>query len=130
MADARSPFCTAFSIGPAISLVSSHGNTEGLHQQCISLLPQVTVIQLTFCMRVGGSHAAMTLQLGHPNYTLVLWHIRRTGLTCKFEITLRNSHFGPAAIYSLKTLAVSSPVTLVCSQCHNTQDHDVKFTIE
>lgn len=79
-------------------------------------------------MRVGGSHVAMTLQLGHPNYTLVLWHIRLTGLSCKFEMTLRNSHFGPAAIYNLKRLAVGSTDTLVCSRCHNTQRHDIKFT--
>jgi len=81
-------------------------------------------------MRAGGSHVAMTLQLGHLNYTPVLWHIRRKGLSCKFEITLRKSHFGPAAIYSLKRLAVDSPETLVCSRCHNTQDHEVTFTIQ
>jgi len=81
-------------------------------------------------MRVGGSHVAMTLQLGHPNYSLVLWHNRRKGLSCNFEITLRNSHSGPAAIYSLKRWAAGSSVRLVCSRCHNTQDHDVKFTTE
>ena len=71
---------------------------------------------------------AMTLQLGHPNYTLhvVLWHIRRTGLSFKFQTTLCNSHFGPAAIYSLKRVAVGSSETLVCSRCHNTQDHEVQ----